>query len=836
MLSHIVTDLHKTYITEVLEPKLGKGDSGDQKPESKEGSSPGKTPDEQSAKRIRQAVYDIRYRARREDIALDQAYNQYMSHTSMNAMEKSTVREKLGLGSSGGGSVKEENIPEAKKYLRVDPSKRGTGEKVYYRSYDPSKSKDIEKRHKLETRGIKTTATQYVPKGGMPYDASKDQDGDGDNDFADVQSARMQASGMSKEKANKKVENKPYNKKTNKPVKEGFSNWREDLFEVVNKINDVKDKNEIIKEKPVDNKIVINPVINIEQSVGGQLIESFEIEEDHIVNVATEYFYEHGLNDDGIDILVEDIGEDNFVTFVFEIFQEYNLTEARTLLGKKKSPATGKARGVSLKAAPGKTTKAAVEAGGTNKKLSSTLKKKTVAVKRAVEKQPEKKETPKASKTGIAGRVGAVLGHVVKRAKQDTELLKKSVQTARGVAARRGAEVKAVHDAVRARGKKAEQSPQATRARRKATVAVGRAAQAAGKTAVKAAKAAGAATGEGVKAHREGKTRAQVAGRAAGTFVRKMASEDFELWIYELVEQGYDLSGHTCEKMWEIYSEEFETEALDTWNPETTTDTSDSNSKIQARKQALKAKQKKVKVDPNIRNLLPPDFKESFELNEKLTKSTPVSTFVHDFVHSKNKTFSGDSKKQRINRALGAYYSKHPEKSKVNEAAVSNIPGKSSQNQSATTETQKNTQQKQLKNTQNKPQNQSAISSVLVAKQTADTAQRNLAQKQKSAAQKGVNLSALSASYEMKGDSIDETKLGYALQKVAQRRRTSGDVEGASRAQKVATKQFDIASDLGKQKMSPVKRQQAKQRYEREPEDKYGHPSLSAKERNPSLR
>ena len=34
---------------------------------------------ENSGKRIRQAVYDIRYRARREDIDLKQAFSQYMS-------------------------------------------------------------------------------------------------------------------------------------------------------------------------------------------------------------------------------------------------------------------------------------------------------------------------------------------------------------------------------------------------------------------------------------------------------------------------------------------------------------------------------------------------------------------------------------------------------------------------------------------------------------------------------------------------------------------------------------------------------------------------------------
>lgn len=40
---------------------------------------------------------------------------------------------------------------------------------------------------------------------------SKDQDGDGDTDFADVQIARMTKSGMSKDKAIKKTKDKPYN-------------------------------------------------------------------------------------------------------------------------------------------------------------------------------------------------------------------------------------------------------------------------------------------------------------------------------------------------------------------------------------------------------------------------------------------------------------------------------------------------------------------------------------------------------------------------------------------------------------------------------------------------
>lgn len=46
-------------------------------------------------KRIRQAVYDIRYRSRREEIPLAQAYSQYMQNASLSGAEKIAVRKKL---------------------------------------------------------------------------------------------------------------------------------------------------------------------------------------------------------------------------------------------------------------------------------------------------------------------------------------------------------------------------------------------------------------------------------------------------------------------------------------------------------------------------------------------------------------------------------------------------------------------------------------------------------------------------------------------------------------------------------------------------------------------
>ena len=59
-----------------------------------------------SEKRIRQAVYDIRYRARREGIDLRAAFSQYMQNSNLSAQEQAVVRAKL-FGKDGGGEKRE---------------------------------------------------------------------------------------------------------------------------------------------------------------------------------------------------------------------------------------------------------------------------------------------------------------------------------------------------------------------------------------------------------------------------------------------------------------------------------------------------------------------------------------------------------------------------------------------------------------------------------------------------------------------------------------------------------------------------------------------------------
>ena len=77
---------------------------GGGKPAAKGGSGKGAS-EEGSEKRIRQAVYDIRYRARREDIDLKAAFAQYMSNSSLSQADRTAVREKI-FGKTGGVAEK----------------------------------------------------------------------------------------------------------------------------------------------------------------------------------------------------------------------------------------------------------------------------------------------------------------------------------------------------------------------------------------------------------------------------------------------------------------------------------------------------------------------------------------------------------------------------------------------------------------------------------------------------------------------------------------------------------------------------------------------------------
>jgi hypothetical protein len=89
MKKHIAEELPARKHAAAEAPSSEKG-GGEEK---KEG---GKTPE----KRVKQAIYDIRYRARREELPLRSAYSQYMQNSSMSQQEKTMVKQKL-FGKAG---------------------------------------------------------------------------------------------------------------------------------------------------------------------------------------------------------------------------------------------------------------------------------------------------------------------------------------------------------------------------------------------------------------------------------------------------------------------------------------------------------------------------------------------------------------------------------------------------------------------------------------------------------------------------------------------------------------------------------------------------------------
>ena len=162
----------------------------------------------------------------------------------------------------------------------------------------------------------------------------------------------------------------PFKKKKVKAYKEAFSNWRKDLREVTSDAEAVEvDDQPEIKEKKVKNKIKINPEFKeAVKQIGGELLEVKEVdspdgevkddkkaEQDEAkkkkisdkerklkmrilrvkmmatkqdagasivagyepdIDGAVEYFYEEGINEEGLEQLVEEIGLDEFVNFI----------------------------------------------------------------------------------------------------------------------------------------------------------------------------------------------------------------------------------------------------------------------------------------------------------------------------------------------------------------------------------------------------------------------------------------------------------------------------------------------------------------------------------------
>ena len=258
--------LRKPYLQEELPPRKSQGKA----PAGSTGgsSAPAAASADQgggSEKKIKQAVYDIRYRARREDVELDKAFSQYMSNTNMSAMEKKSVRGKL-FGESKiynsnpfrkafaelRAPILGEEIKDGKEKVRVT-DKSG---KSYVRYADQGKKSELRQNpnvqsvnptdHGIPYEGEKKKGEQTAKvKAGKKLDPVGKSDADIDND-GDV------------DKSDKYLHNrrKAIGKAIKGKMKEDLNVPSEEITEIMgNTSNNPK----INPKKGIKNKINVNP-------------------------------------------------------------------------------------------------------------------------------------------------------------------------------------------------------------------------------------------------------------------------------------------------------------------------------------------------------------------------------------------------------------------------------------------------------------------------------------------------------------------------------------------------------------------------------------------------
>jgi len=228
-------------------------------------------------------------------------------------------------------------------------------------------------------------------------------------------------------------------KKKNKNVREGFSNWREDLSEVMSSV-EKEDGDVKITEKKVQNKVKTSAMgggINLPeavQGIGGTLVEMVEIGEEFIyesVNIAAQYFCEQGLNEYGIDILIEELGLEDFAAFVFELAEDYTIIEARAG-GVRVEPVTAKGQKFKSGKPTGKSlARLRAQKAARKEAEAKASAAKPSGMKAALQRQSAvasaKKQQPK--KKGVLDRVAGAVLKGMERHQQATSAARQAFQT-----------------------------------------------------------------------------------------------------------------------------------------------------------------------------------------------------------------------------------------------------------------------------------------------------------------------------------------------------------------------------------------------------------------------
>jgi hypothetical protein len=221
------------------------------------------------------------------------------------------------------------------------------------------------------------------------------------------------------------------------------------------------------------------------------------IYDEDIVEVATEYFYAYGLNEDGINILIEKVGLESFVEYVYELSEDLHvLTEERSAKrrtgGDSYADAKAKVDAKEAKAKAKKAAKKNVTAAATEKKEVERQEPETRGPESEAKAQQPKGKKPvrDAIARGVLGALDAYKKGMERHRAATTTAGRLAGETAKTV----GKVVSTTHEA-------------------------------------------GRRAGEHVKTHG----------------FKSLAKEEVELWVNNLLEEGYDLSEYSWDDMFEIY-------------------------------------------------------------------------------------------------------------------------------------------------------------------------------------------------------------------------------------------------------------------------------------------
>ena len=268
------------------------------------------------------------------------------------------------------------------------------------------------------------------------------------------------------------------------------------------------------------------------------------IYDEDIVEVATEYFYTYGLNEDGINILIEKVGLDNFVEFVYDLSEDLTiLTEERSARGRR----TGSESYADVKAK--------IDA-----KEAAKKKAKEEALKRKESERMEpasngadtesKKEQPKSKKP--------IRDAIARQILAGMERHRKATQTAGRLASETGNTLGKIASVTREAGRRAGEH-----VKKHGLKSLANEETEIGITGKKIPKPRTAKQQYELEKNR--RKRKHLGKNVGGTQYSsdvnpylnpRSVREEVELWINSLIEEGYDLSDYTWDEMAEIYIDE----------------------------------------------------------------------------------------------------------------------------------------------------------------------------------------------------------------------------------------------------------------------------------------